>query len=60
MEINKDYMAIIIHKVLEDIKAKELDYGINGAKVQINLGYDEAKVLLDALATSNTESEERI
>lgn len=49
MEINRNYMKIIMHKMLEDIKAKELDYGINGVKVQILLGRDEAQVLLDAL-----------
>lgn len=42
-------MKIIIHKLLEDIKAKELDYGLNGVKVQISLGRNEAQVLLDAL-----------
>ena len=55
-------MTIIIHKLLEDIKAKELDYGINGAKIQILLGRDEAQVLLDALEKNrvmlNVESEE--
>ena len=49
-------MTVIIHKALEDIKAKELDYGVNGAKVQILLGHDEAQVLLDALE-SGAESE---
>lgn len=55
-------MTIIIHKLLEDIKAKELNYGINGVKMQILLGYDEAQVLLDALERGrvmpNVESEE--
>lgn len=49
MEINKNYMNIIMHKLLEDIKAKELDYGLNGVKVQILLGRDETQVLLRAL-----------
>lgn len=57
MEINRNYMKIIIHKLLEDITAKELDYGINGVKVQILLGCDEAQVLWEALE-SDKESEE--
>ena len=43
------YMTAIIYKLLEDIKAKEMDYGTNGAKVQLFLGWNEARTLLDAL-----------
>ena len=49
------YMIAIIHKLLEDIKAKEIDYGINGVKVQLLLGRDEAQVLLDALEKDGKE-----
>ena len=58
MEINRNYMTIIIHKLLEDIKAKELEYGINGVKTQILLGYDEAQILLDALLNAEREDRE--
>lgn len=57
MEINRNYMKIIVNKLLEDIKAKELDYGINGVKVQILLGRDEAQVLLDALENTTVTSD---
>lgn len=49
------YMTAIIHKLLEDIKAKEIDYGTNGVKVQLLLGRDEAQVLLDALEKDGKE-----
>ena len=56
MKMNKTtYMTAIIHKLLEDIKAKEIDYGTNGVKVQILLGRDEAQVLLDALEKDGKE-----
>lgn len=62
MEINKNYMNIIIHKLFEDIKAKEIDYGLNGVKVQILLGRDETQVLLDALddTTINEAAEKAV
>lgn len=49
MTIDKAYMSNIVHKLVEDIKAKEKDYGMNGLKVQISFGLTEAQVLLDAL-----------
>ena len=49
MSIDKNYMLPIIHKLVEDIKAKELDYGINGVKVQISFNLTEAQILLNAL-----------
>lgn len=57
MSIDKAYMRVIIHKLIEDIKAKETDYAINGLKVQISLSYEEAKVLFDALAESEVKNE---
>ena len=47
--IDKAYMLPIVHKLVSDIQAKELDYGMNGAKVSISLGFKEAMVLLNAL-----------
>ena len=38
-----------MQKLLSDIKAKELDYGINGVKVSISLDFHEALVLVNAL-----------
>ena len=49
MTIDKTYMSTVIHKLAEDIKAKEMDYGMNGLKVQISFNLTEAQVLLDAL-----------
>lgn len=49
MNINNAYMVTIIHKLLEDIHAKEMDYGANDLKVQISFGKKEAQVLYDAL-----------
>ncbi len=49
IKIDKEYMTIIIHKLLSDIKAKEYDYGCSGAKISLTLGKEEALVLLDAL-----------
>lgn len=49
MTINAAYMANIIDKVVTDIRAKEIDFGMNGVKVQIALGWEEANVLLNAL-----------
>ena len=51
MTIDKVYMSTIIHKLVEDIKAKELDYGMNGLKVQMSFSLTEAQVLLDALTS---------
>ena len=55
MTINKAYMLPIIYKLVEDIKAKEMDYGINGVKVQISFNLTEARVLLDALLKEESE-----
>ena len=55
MTINKAYMLPIIHKLVEDIKAKEMDYCMNGAKVQISFNLTEARVLLDALLKEESE-----
>ena len=49
MTIDKTYMSTVIHKLVEDIKAKEMDYGMNGVKVQISFNLAEAQILLDAL-----------
>ena len=54
MTIDKTYMSTIIHKLVEDIKAKEMDYGMNGLKVQIPFNLTEAQVLLDALKESTS------
>ena len=54
MNINNAYMLIVIHKLLEDIRAKEMDYGTNDVKVQMFFGEKEAQVLYDALV--NAES----
>ncbi len=48
-QINNAYMITVINKLLEDIRAKEMDYGMNGTKVQISFGKKEAQVLYDAL-----------
>lgn len=56
MNINNAYMVTVIHKLLEDIRAKEMDYGSSDVKVQISFGKKEAQVLYDALL--NAESEE--
>lgn len=58
MTINKAYMLPIIHKLVEDIKAKEMDYGINGVKVQISFNLTEARILLDALLKVESENKE--
>jgi hypothetical protein len=55
MTIDKAYMLPIIHKLVEDIKAKEMDYGMSGLKVQISLNLTEAQILLDALLKSESE-----
>lgn len=55
MTIDKVYMLHIIHKLVEDIKAKEMDYGINGVKVQISFSQTEAQILLDALLKAESE-----
>ncbi len=39
-------MKPIINKLVEDIRAKECEYGLNGMKVQISFGFDEAQTLL--------------
>ena len=57
MTIDKVYMLPIIHKLVEDIKAKELDYGMNGLKVQISFNRTEAQILLDALLMAESEEE---
>ena len=57
MTINKAYMKIIIHKLVEDIKAKEMNYGINGLKVQMSFNLTEAQILLDALSKGESEKE---
>ncbi len=56
ININNAYMTIIIHKLIEDIRAKEMDYGANDVKVQISFGKKEAQILYDALL--NAESAE--
>jgi len=55
MTIDKGYMLPIMHKLVEDIKAKEMDYGINGVKVQISFSLTEAQILLDALLKAESE-----
>ena len=55
MTIDKAYMLPVIHKLVEDIKAKEMDYGINGVKVQISFNLTEARILLDALSKAESE-----
>lgn len=57
MTVNKAYMLPIIHKLVEDIKAKEMDYGINGLKVQISFNLTEAQILLDALLKAESEAD---
>lgn len=55
MTIDKVYMLPIIHKLVEDIKSKEMEYGINGVKVQISFSLTEAQILLDALLKAESE-----
>ncbi len=55
MNINNAYMATIIHKLLEDIRAKEMDYGTNDVKIQISFGRKEAQVLYDALLNAENK-----
>ena len=55
MNINNAYMVTVIHKLLDDIRAKEMDYGANDVKVQISFGRKEAQVLYDALLNSAQE-----
>ncbi len=50
MSIDKAYMRVIIHKLIEDIEAKGMEHATGGLKVQISLGYEEANVLFEALA----------
>lgn len=57
-EIDKAYMTVIVHKLVEDIKAKEMEYGINGVKVQISFSLTEAQILLDALLKAESEDKE--
>lgn len=57
MTIDKVYMLPIIHKLVEDIKAKEMEYGINGVKVQISFSLTEAQILLDALLKAESEEQ---
>ena len=54
MKINNTYMLTVIHKLLEDIKAKEFDNATNEVKVQMFFGREEAQVLYDALLTVST------
>lgn len=42
-------MICILHKWLDDIKAKEKELGKEGLKVQVDLGYEEVKFLLYVL-----------
>lgn len=49
MHINRGYMLVVMDKLKQDIKAKELDQGHNGAKVNIALGLEEVDVLIMAL-----------
>lgn len=58
MTIDKVYMLPIIHKLVEDIKAKEMEYCINGVKVQISFSRTEAQILLDALLKAESEDKE--
>ncbi len=55
MNIDTAYMLPVIHKLVEDIKAKETDYCMNGVKVQISFSRTEAQVLLDALLKAESE-----
>ena len=57
MYINKAYMRVIIHKLVEDIKSEEHKYGMRGLKIQISLGWEEAQVLLDALQEESEDKE---
>ena len=54
MKIDNTYMLTVIHKLLEDIKAKEFENAANGVKVQMFFGREEAQVLYDALLTAST------
>ncbi len=47
--IDNKYMLVVMQKLLNDIKAKELDYGMNGVKVAISLDFHETLVLVNAL-----------
>lgn len=49
MNIDRAYMTVVIAKLVDDIKAKELELCDNGVKVQISFNRTEALVLLDAL-----------
>lgn len=55
MKIDRQYMTVIMHKALEDLKAKEFDYASNNVKIQIALGKEEISVLLEALAEKGGE-----
>lgn len=58
MTIDKQYMTVIMHKALEDIKAKEFDYASNKVKIRIALGEEEINVLLEALTESEVKPNE--
>lgn len=58
MTIDKGYMLPIMHKLVEDIKAKEMEYAINGLKVQISFSLTEAQILLDALLNAERSDKE--
>ena len=47
--IDNKYMLVVMQKLLSDIKAKEIDYGMNGVKVSISLDFHETLVLVNAL-----------
>ena len=49
MDINRGYMLVVMDKLKQDIKAKEYDYGCNGAKIEIALGAKEVDILIMAL-----------
>lgn len=63
MDINREYMLVVMDKLKQDIKAKEYDYGCNGAKVDIALGSKEVDILIMALDGTfdklDRESEEK-
>ena len=53
--VTQKSMLPIMRKLVEDIKAKEMEYGINGLKVQISFSLTEAQILLDALLKAESE-----
>lgn len=59
MTIDKVYITNVIHKLVEDIKSKEMDYGMNGLKVQMSFGLTEAQILLDALLKTERPEQTR-